>query len=362
MQKNICYFVGTHGDWGGAGRILFNLIRRLNRKRFEPIVMLSKEGPIGKELKERNIDHHIWEKHDLHNPLKYFLDVIQCLRFYRKQKIDLIHLNYACIGWKPAELLAARILNIPVINHFQNIENRPSSYLKYSKLVVTCSNFVAQKSETFSVPKKVIYDIVNADRFGNGRDIRKELRLEENDLVISFIGRTRKIKGLEMFIDLSKNIPDKNVKFLITGQRVGKQTPDSYSMEEIDELVSQDERIKYLGYREDIENIYATSDFIIMPSQGEEPCPAVLLEASASRKTVIATNTGSTSEFIIHGENGFLVGKHDIDSMTKYTEMLINDKSLRQKMGKRAREIVEERFTDKPVRDIETIYEELIRV
>ena len=41
MTRTICYFVGTHGDWGGASRILFNLVRRIDRQRFKPIVMLS---------------------------------------------------------------------------------------------------------------------------------------------------------------------------------------------------------------------------------------------------------------------------------------------------------------------------------
>jgi glycosyltransferase involved in cell wall biosynthesis len=351
--------MGTDDDYGGGGRGLFNMIWRLNNKKFKPIVVLTSKGKVCEKLDKLNIDYYFMEKHDKDDLKKYTSDILECLNFYQKNKIDLIHLN-GSIGWKPAEIIAATILSIPIVSHFHVVIEHPTPYFKCSNMAIANSSFTAQHSVSLSVPKRVVYYPTDLERFEKGNDIRNDLGLEEQNIIISFLGQIKKIKGVEMFIQVAKSLSGKNLKFLIAGEC--RKSDDSYTFEELNELISFDKRIKYLGYREDVENIYATSDIIIMPSQWEEPFGLISIEAGAAGKPVIATKVGGIPEIISHGGNGFLVDKDDLDSMIKYTQMLINDPELRKRMGEKGREIVEKEFTDKPVRELENIYDELLNM
>jgi hypothetical protein len=142
MSKTICYFVGTHGDWGGASRILFNLVRHVDRRRFRPVVMLSQAGPICQELEQLGVEFHAWPRHDFRNPLRFGVDVTRSAAFLRRCRVNLIHLNHGCIGWRPAELAAARLLRIPVLQHAQQPVTTPSPDLKAANLVLTCSDYL----------------------------------------------------------------------------------------------------------------------------------------------------------------------------------------------------------------------------
>jgi glycosyltransferase involved in cell wall biosynthesis len=358
MRKRVCFFLGTDGDYGGAGRILLNLIRNLDLARFEPLVMVSAEGGISEEMGRRRIEWRIWPRHDGNRLLTLLLDIVRCARFFRRERIAVVHMNHGCLGWRPAEMPAAWLAGVPLAVHFQRIVRNPTPYLKYASCALTCSEYVAKTSGLGRVPAHVVRDLVQPGRFGSGRDIRHELGLEPGHRVVSYIGRARRSKGLEMFVSLAASITDEQVRFLISTQRAGT-TPDSYTQEELDALVARDPRILCIGFRPDVENVYASSDLILFPSQDEEPCAAVLLEAGVAGRVVIGTRTGSTPEFIQDGINGYLVDKEDGAGMARQVERLLNDPELRGRMETQARENAERRFTQAPAREVERIYDTL---
>lgn len=359
MRKRICFFLGTEADRGGAGRILLNVIRLLDLSRFEPLVMVSARGPISEEMEVRGVDCRVWPRRDAGNPVAHFTHVMCSAYFLWREGIDLVHMNYGCLGWRPGELPAARLVGVPLVTHFQRIMSHVSPYMRYSTCAVTCSSFVAAASRIGAIPTHVVYDAVCLERFSSGRKIHAELGLHPDHKVVSFIGRARRSKGLDVFVALAELIPGENVRFLISTQRGGKMS-DAFSEAEIASLVSRDPRIHCIGYRKDVENVYATSDVIVVPSQVDEPCPAVLLEAGAAHRVVVGTRTGSTPEIIVDGQNGFLVGKEDVFALAERVQQLIDDDSLRQRMEGRARELVVQRFTDAPIRSLESLYDELI--
>ena len=118
MHKKIAFFLGTFEDWGGASRALLNFVRGIDRNRFRPLVVLTREGTLSKKLTTEGIDWIIWEKHDRSkNLFSYAFHILCAYRMLKAQGIDLVHLNFGAIGWKPAEILAARLAGIPLINH-----------------------------------------------------------------------------------------------------------------------------------------------------------------------------------------------------------------------------------------------------
>ena len=359
-RTTICYFVGTHADWGGASRVLFHVVRNVDKSRFRPLVMLTQEGSAASELEKLGIECKIWPTHDLAEGwLRYVLGLIRSVIFFRKQKVDLIHLNYACIGWRPAEVAAARFLRIPVVDHVHIAPKIPYPALRHSKAIIAVSKFVADRTKGGSVPVEVIYNAVDMSRFC-GTNIRSKLGIPEPTVIVSLHGQMRRIKGVEMFIELARRLPDEDVRFLITGPlRPGLE--GAYTLDELNDLIRFDNRITYLGYVDNVQDIYATTDIVVMPSQWEETFGLILIEAGANRKPAVATRVGGIPEVIIDNESGFLVDQHDIESLTRYVKLLIKDPALREKMGNRAREVIEEHFTTKPMIEIEAVYDRLTR-
>jgi glycosyltransferase involved in cell wall biosynthesis len=241
------------------------------------------------------------------------------------------------------------------------VVDKPGPFVKYSKLIVAVSGFTAEVSEPKSIPKTVVHNSVVLARFDQARDIRDELHLSPDDVVVSFVGQIRDIKGIDLFIRLAHAIPGPSIKFLIVGEcRDPGKFPGAYTEERLRSEMGGDSRITYVGYRTDVENLYRASDVIVMPSRGGEPFGLINIEAGASRRPVVATRDGGIPEVIQHGENGFLVDREDLAGLVHHTALLIGDRDLRQRMGQRARQIVEERFTDKPVRALERAYERLL--
>jgi glycosyltransferase involved in cell wall biosynthesis len=361
MSIRIGYFIGTHEDWGGASRALLNFVRRIDRNRFQPIVLVTKRGPLVDQLDSERIEWLVWPTHDRgRNPLRYLADIWRAAKFFRRHGLQLLHVNFGTIGWKPAEILAARLLRIPVINHLHVGFERPSSFMRYSSAVVAVSRYVADHSESLGTAKSVIHNISDLERFGKGNNLRRELGYADSDVIIAFLGQMIRVKGLEMFVEVARRIDDPRARFVLAGPL--RNTQGAYTEAEVRELVAPDPRIRYLGYRADVENIYATSDVIVMPSQWDEPCAMVLFEAAAAGKPVVATATGGTAEILRDGETGYLVERHDVEGMTRCVAQLIEDRSLRERLGEAAWQLARQSLAVEPVRQLEELYTSLTRV
>lgn len=359
-RKVICYVSSASGDWGGASRVLFTNIRLLDRERYEPIVMLPSEGPILPLLNDLGVRYVLWGRlHEPRNPFSYARDIFRAIRFFNAEGVDLVHLNHSNY-WRPAEMVAARLLRIPVITHYHLAVRDPGPFVRLSSLIAAVSEYSAQHSLPADTPKIVIHNSVSLERFDAARDARDELALGKRAVVVAFIGQIRRMKGIDLFIRMAERIPGDHVRFLIAGEcRDPARYDGAYSETSLREMIAGDPRIRYAGYRTDIEHLYRSSDIIVVPSRWGEPFGLVNIEAGAARKPIVATRDGGIPEVIRHGENGFLVERDDLAGLVHYTERLIADEALRRAMGERARRIVEERFTSLPVRKLEQAYDRL---
>lgn len=360
-RKVVCYLSGSSGDWGGASRVLYTNMRLLDRRRFEPIVLLPSEGPILPVLDQIGVRYAMWGRH--HEPDgvgRYLRNIAASVRFFRKNRVDILHINYANY-WRPAEVVAAKLLGIPVVTHYHSVVAKPGPFVRFSNLIAVVSEYAATRSGPDSVPKVVIHNSVSLDRFDAARDIRPELNLSANDIVVSFVGQIREIKGVDLFIRMAHRIVGEGVKFLIVGEcRDPKRFKGSYTEERLRAEIGHDARIRYVGYRGDVENVYRSSDIVVMPSRWGEPFGLINIEAGAARKPMVSTRDGGIPEIIRHDENGFLVEREDLAGLIHYTTVLIENEALRRRMGEKARQMVEDRFTTLPIRTLEQAYERLI--
>ena len=105
--------------------------------------------------------------------------------------------------------------------------------------------------------------------------------------------------------------------------------------------IKNTDRVIYLGHEEAVENLFAEADILIHYSF-LDTFPAVVLEAMASGTPVIANRFDGMIEQIQDGVTGFLVD--DVSSFKNALETLLNDKKMREEMGKRGRSSVLENY------------------
>lgn len=311
-------------------------------------------------LQELDVPCFVWKAHEPSGVIRYVREIWAAARFFKQNRVDLLHINHANY-WRPAEVLAAKILHIPIVTHYHVVIREPGPFIRFSSMIVAVSDFTAAHSEPKNIPKVVVHNSVSLERFDHAVDIRAELGLSGEDIVVSFIGQIREMKGIDLFIKMAHQIPEKRVKFLIVGEcRDPRKFEGSYTEDRLRAEIEGDTRIKCVGYRSDVQNIYRSSDIIVMPSRWGEPFGLINIEAGAARKPMVSTRDGGIPEIIHHGENGFLVEREDLAGLIRYTSLLVENEGLRRELGHNARRIVEERFTDLPLRKLEQAYDGLV--
>lgn len=358
----ICFITNSAGDWGGASRVLFTNLRLMDHERLTPLLLLPRSGPIEHELAQQGVRYHIWGPlAEPGNPLAYLRSFLRAWRFFRRERVAAIHLN-GTFFWRPAELLAARMLRIPFIAHYHVIIKKPGPFVQLCRAAICVSRYTAEQSFPKSLPKPVIYNSISLARFDAGQSLREQFGIRDDEVVVAFLGQIREIKGVADFIAMAKLIPDPSARFLIAGEcRDPKKFPGSYSEQDLENLVKADNRIRYIGYVKDVENVYHTADIVVVPSRWQEPLGLINLEAGACRKPVVATRVGGIPEVVEDGVNGYLVEPGDVEALTARVADLIADPALRARMGEIGRTRVEQGFTTRPVREFESLLLSYVR-
>ena len=253
-----------------------------------------------------------------HGLAAYLRDLWASVQLLRKNAVDVLHVNFNY--WRPAEVLAARLLRIPVVTHYHVVVSNPGPFVRLSALILSVSRFAANRSEPKTVRTEVVHNTVTLSRFDCARDIRRDLGVPSGSVVIAFVGQIRENKGVGQFIAMAHAIADVDATFLLVGEcRDPAQFEGAYTEERLKREIGGDTRIRYVGYRADVENVFRSSDIIVVPSRWGEPFGLINIEAGAARKPVVATRDGGIPEVIRHGENGFLVDVDDAESLVART-------------------------------------------
>jgi phosphatidylinositol alpha-1,6-mannosyltransferase len=211
---------------------------------------------------------------------------------------------------------------------------------------------------------EVVYNGVDTEKFNpkiSGDEFRKELEIDKNTNLAGMIGRIVPWKGCDDFIKAAAKVVEAipHSKFLIVGE-----SPDGNyirQLKKLSEKLNINKNIIFTGFRNDIPQILAVLDLLVLPSW-EEPFSRVVLEAMAIEKPVIATNTGGTPEQILHGINGLLVPAKDPHALAQAIITVMQDKMKAQEMGTAGRKMIEEGFNIKEhTQKMEALYESLLK-
>jgi UDP-glucose:(heptosyl)LPS alpha-1,3-glucosyltransferase len=246
-----------------------------------------------------------------HSPLKRRL--LRMLKY-----VDPAHLSF-CLLERRQYLGKRRSLIVAISemvrDHFQYHYGIPSADLRLVRIAADQTKFDEH------------------DRPRRRLDWRQHWGIRPEETVALFIGMNYRLKGLEPLLHAVKLLPaSKPFRLLVAGNR------HTAEFEEMARRVGVADRVRFVGYREDIANCYFASDFLVHPTF-YDPCSHVVVEAMTCGLPVITTRYNGASELLHPPREGFVIADpHDHGHLAWCLTQFL-DPARRSRCGQAARRI-----------------------
>ena len=209
-----------------------------------------------------------------------------------------------------------------------------------SNMLTAVSLSVAKELEEYGLSANDITIV------GNGVDEKRYFPTHNrkcSERYILYTGVLRARKGLFDLVECAKIVCERfsDIRFVISGRG-----PFRSKMEKMVDGYGLKDRFVFLGYvsLDRLVKTYQDATVHIIPSH-YEGLPTVLLEAMACGLPVVATDVGGNSEVIASGVNGFLVPAKQPKIMAETVSKLLDNETLREKIGAAARETIEKHYS-----------------
>lgn len=184
---------------------------------------------------------------------------------------------------------------------------------------------------------------------------RKDLDTPEDKPLLLSLSRLHKVKGIDILLEAMVKIPEAFLWIAGSG-------PLKRNLMQKAEKLGLNERVKFLGWRDDKEALMATSDICVFPSRNDS-FGAVIIEAWAAKKPNISCKSPGPKAIIEDNYNGLLVEIDDVDQLTIAIKKLINDSNLGKLLAKNGYEKFVESYSEKAfTSNIIKIYSSIIKL
>lgn len=338
------------------------------------VVAMSSDGPHVETVRTAGIPVHTVPLRRWIDPIADARGATALVRGFRRLRPDIVHTHTPKAGllgqW--AALLAGVQRRVHTIHGlYLPGHMRPEHrwrYLLLERLQMTPSHLLlSQNSEDLETCRRERLCDPSRLRFlGNGIDvmrfspsrvdtariaaIRTALGIPPSDAVVGMVGRLVAEKGyLEYFAAAARVLGEApNTTFLAIGQpEPWKPGADSVTPQRAIDI-GLGERMRFLGQREDMPDLYAAMDVLVLPSH-REGFPRAPMEASAMGIPVVASDVRGCREAVINEENGILVPARDSAALARAILRLLRDPQLRRRLGALGYAMAQERFDQRLV-------------
>ncbi len=345
-KKNLMIFHPI-GKWIGGGETgLIDLIKHLNPEKFNIQVVLPHKGPLSDELSKLNIRHHFihirrWHSVETKFLLPYLL--VRLSLVIGDFKPDLIFCNSHDVV--PFGVIIKSILRKPVISFIgvELIKELAEKYLiQYSDAVIVKTNW--QKREIEKIKKEGVYNLRDGfdiekfaikDKELIHSELKKELNIPSNGLLLLSVGRFEDVKNFEYSIIAVKQTNNKNVYLLIVGAKFDNSLYEQRIFKLIKEL-DFEENVRIIPFTKDLAKYFIGSHIFIQSSKSEG-LPRTVIEAMLYGLPLILSDIEPHKEILCNGK-GFLVPLDNSLSLTEKINFFYNNKDFIKEFGDYNRE------------------------
>lgn len=359
-------FVIDELDIGGTEQQILELVRRIDRERFEPHVCCFRYGRKAKEIASFGVPVH-------HEPKRLKADpglVLRLASLMRRERFDIVQTYlWTANTWGR---LAARLASIPiVVASERNVDIWEERYKRVlGRWLARSTDCIIANSEAVRTyllergglaPDKVvtIYNGVNFERFRAPCDPtvrRQELGLPDDAVLAGVVARVEPAKDhatlLQAMSLIRERAPELHLAVVGGGreeQRLQRMATD----------LGIADRVHFTGFRTDSAEWLQSVDFSVLSSVKEGLSNSVI-ESMAAGRAIAATDVGGNAEVILPEETGLLVAARDTTGLANALARLAESPNLRARFGAAGQKRVESVFAVAPmVENTERLYRSL---
>jgi glycosyltransferase involved in cell wall biosynthesis len=359
---------------GGAELMARVVALRIDPERFERSIVVTRPGRVDdrEELEAAGIKLFELDRRSKADVLQWR----HLVSFLRREKIDVIHAHK--FGSNVNAVVWGRVARVPVVishEHTWSYEGGPMRRLLDKHLIGRLSDRVLTESpedarrmaelEGLDPARIQVVPIapwsyeLHAGK-GSERDLRAELGLPEDALVVGTVAVLRPQKALHLLVEAAARLaPDyPSLHVLIAGEG-----PERAELERLIAEAGLGGRMRILGrfapaevpgFLDALDIAVNCSDF--------EGTPGAVLEAMAAGLPHVATRVGGVPGLVEDGVNGILIERGDAGALEAGLRRLLDDRELRERMGAAGKARQLERYDVRNlVGMLEELYERLYR-
>lgn len=333
----ILHIINSLGS-GGAEKLIEEMLPLMNQyKDIEADVMLltDKNNVFYKNLKNNNVKIVISPLKDLYNPL----NIHYIRKYIIEGQYDIVHAHlFPTIYWTA---LASKLIlkNKPkfiMTEHNTHNRRREKKYLRnaekfiYSNYdeIISISQSAQDNLLSWLKPNKknmkkfvTIPNGINIEKFINALPYKKSeicSQFADDIKLLCMVGRFSKQKDQPTIIKAMKKLP-KNIHLLLVGEGELRLQNEKLAKE-----LGVNDRVHFLGFRDDIERILKTCDIVVLSSNWEG-FGLVAVEGMAAGKPVIATKVKGLREVV--GNSDLLFMNKNVEELILIIYRLLNNKT-----------------------------------
>jgi L-malate glycosyltransferase len=373
-------FVNHTGIVSGAEYSLLTLIGGLSPELVAGLA--CPEGRLAEMARGRGIEVHLirgtagsLRLHPWHTPLavaELALSGLQIARVARRTGASVVHANSLRAGL--AAGVACRLRPAGIVVHIRDcLPDSTATRLirrvvaREADHVVAISEYVAERFRIGiggrDVPISVIDNPVDLERFRVER--REAATFPSSDPLLVMVGQISSWKGHDIAIralyDVRRSHPQ--VRLLIVGEikfaEAATRLDNRGYLAGLHRLARElrlEEAVEFAGERDDIPQIMASADAVLVPSV-EEPFGRTVAEAMAVGTPVVATTVGGPAELIDDGITGLLAPPGEPAAWSEAIRRILDDPEWARELGRRAGEVAQRRFaTERHVAAMMEVY------
>lgn len=364
----ILHIITSLYQGGGAENHLLALARSMDRNKFQlSIAYMQPYHDLCDDFHQLGIHTYPLNCKNWVSPKSF----IKLLTILQKGNYDIVHSHLY-----PADLYAFLALRlIKRTDWLSSHHNRPEYFMKpphrqisaiiyqrASKIVAISESVKEYVATNCSIAKKNIEKIyygLNEEHFLKSeasqtvRVQRDDLGIANDDFVITIVGRLVPVKGHIYAIQAIQQLAaqQSKVKLLIVGDG-----PLKAELQKLVTTLNLENRISFLGLRQDVAQIMALSDIILLSSLSEG-FGLVLLEAMAVRRCIVASEVGAIPEIVVNGVTGLLVPPSNSNAIAMAITSLEQNPLLKDELGVAGYSRLKQHFTvEQMARKTEELY------
>ena len=284
-------------------------------------------------------------------------------RLARSRRVALVHSNTSVVLGGAAAAATARVPHVWHVREIYAGSSFERAWPAFRRLLGTaaalpCVSHATAAQFRGSPRARVISDgLAVAAHRAPRTAARATLGLPEDVPVIAVLGRISAWKGQDMLVRAlaEPELARRGAVALIAGAAWPGAEEREQAVRDLAHSLEVEERVRFAGFRDDVENVYGAADVVAVPSTSPDPLPGSAIEAAAAGCAVVASAEGGLPEIIADGRTGRLIAPGDPSALARAAAELLDDPALRERLGAAAAADVRERFA--PGRLLEAVHE-----